>query len=105
MTVASAGHQHPAGGGAHGIAADADHAAAGHAGPAEARCPDGDCTGTQAVSVSCTPSVKAGTLAAPAPGTFTLGAAVVRTGPAGPVSSSDYRPGSPSPCELSISRT
>lgn len=103
--ASSTGHLHPAGEGAHGITADAGHAAAVHVSPAEAGCPDGDGSGIQVMTVGCTPSVKTGTLAAPAPGTSVLGSAVVRAGQAGPASPSDHRPDSPSPCELSISRT
>ncbi|MDQ0866557.1 hypothetical protein [Arthrobacter globiformis] len=107
LTVAeSAGHSHPAGGAAHGVAADAAHAPSGEQISAEAGCPDGNCSGTQAMTVSCTPSGKTDTLAVPVPGTAAAGAAFVRAGPAGQVSGrSAYRPDTPSPCELSISRT
>ena len=107
MTVAeSAGHSHPAGGAAHGVTAGAAHAAAGVEISAAPGCPDGDCSGTQAMTVSCTPSGKTDTLAVPVPGTAAVGAALVRAGPAGQVSGrSAYRPDTPSPCELSISRT
>ena len=61
------------------------------------------CGGMQAMT-SCTPSAKTASLAAPAPGTSVLG---IHTGTA---TARDavrwtYLPGSPSPCELSISRT
>jgi hypothetical protein len=73
---------------------------------ASSGCPAGDCSGTQAMTVSCIPSGKTGTLAAPVPGTAVLAAAPVRAGPAGPVSGrSAHRPDTPTPCELSISRT
>jgi hypothetical protein len=107
VTVAeSAGHSHPAGEAARGVTADAAHAAAGGEISAEAGCPDGHCSGTQAMTASCTPSGKTDTLAAPMPGTAVAGASLVRAGPAGRVSGqSAFRPDTPSPCELSISRT
>lgn len=107
MTVAeSAGHSHPAGEAAHGVTAGAAHAAAGEEISAQAGCPDGCCSGTQAMTVSCIPSGKSDTLAAPMPGTAAVGAALVRAGPAGQVNGrSTYWPDTPSPCELSISRT
>ncbi|WP_314194627.1 hypothetical protein [uncultured Arthrobacter sp.] len=107
MTVAeSAGHSHPAGGPAHGVTAGAAHGPAGEEISAGPGCPDGDCSGTQAMTVSCTPSGKTDTLAVPVPGTAAVGAALVRAGPAGQVSGrSAYTPDTPSPCDLSISRT
>jgi hypothetical protein len=108
MTVAeSAGHSHPAGGAAHGVTAGAAHAAAaGVEISAATGCLHGNCSGTEAMTVSCTPSGKTDTLAVPVPGTAAVGAALVRAGPAGQVSGrSAYRPDTPSPCELSISRT
>lgn len=106
-------HSHPsAGGAAHGgveAAAAAAHAAETVAAAELAAadgCPDGDCSGTQAMTVSCIPSGKTGTLAAPLPGTAVFAAAHVRAGPAGQVNGrSAHRPATPTPCELSISRT
>ncbi|MFP3461344.1 hypothetical protein R5O87_10880 [Arthrobacter globiformis] len=101
----SEGHSHTAGAAAHGMGPHA-HAVEGPEISAAAGCPDGDCSGTQAMTVACTPSVKTSNLTAPAPGTSALGTAVVRAGPAGPVSGGyAYLPGTPSPCQLSISRT
>jgi hypothetical protein len=58
------------------------------------------------MTVSCIPSGKTDTLAAPMPGTAVVGAAFVRAGPAGQVSGhSAHKPDTPSPGELSISRT
>jgi hypothetical protein len=106
----SAGHSHPAGAAAHGATAGAAHgaahAAAGQDISAEPGCPDGDCCGTQAMTVSCIPSGKTDTLTAPMPGMAVVGAAFVRAGPAGQVSGrSAHKPDTPSPGELSISRT
>lgn len=101
----SHGHAHAADETTHGMGPDAVHAATGHVVSAAAGCPDGDCSGTQSMSASCIPAGKSGTLAAPAPGTSIL-AAVVRAGPAGPARGGyAYLPGTPSPCQLSISRT
>ena len=74
--------------------------------PAAAGCPDGDCSGAQAMTVSCIPAGKTGSLAAPLPGTAVFAAALVRAGPVGQVSGrSAHKPATPTPCELSISRT
>lgn len=123
VTAASAGHthhSHPDGEAARGVSPAAAHAFAfagahmsagahtfaGAHMSAAAGCPDGDCCGTQTMTVSCTPSGKTGTLAAPAPGTAVFAAAAVRAGPADPVTGrSAHRPDTPSPCALSISRT
>ncbi|MBT2549659.1 hypothetical protein [Arthrobacter sp. ISL-65] len=65
----------------------------------------GSCTGVQAVTVSCTPSAKSGSLAAPLPGTTVFGAIPGAAAP-GPVAGGySYLPGSPSPGDLCISRT
>jgi hypothetical protein len=106
----SAGHSHPAGAAAHGVTAGAAHgaahAAAGEEISAGPGCPDGDCSGIRAMTVSCIPSGKTDTLAAPMPGTAVVGAAFVRARPAGQVRGhSAHRPDTPSPGELSISRT
>jgi hypothetical protein len=107
VTVAeSTGHSHPAGGAGHGVTGKAAHGPAGVEISAATGCLHGNCSGTQAMTVSCTPSGKTDTLAVPVPGTAAVGAALVRAGPAGQVSGrSAYRPDTPSPCELSISRT
>lgn len=65
----------------------------------------GNCTGMQAMAASCIPSAQTGSLAAPLPGTpgFTVN---VSAGMAGAATGHySYLPGSPSPGELSISRT
>ncbi|MFC9350423.1 DUF6153 family protein [Arthrobacter sp. NPDC057013] len=101
----SHGHPHPADEATHGMSPDAVPAATGHAVSAAAGCPDGDCIGTQSMTFSCIPAGKTGTLAVPAPGTSIL-AALVGAGPAGPARRGyAYLPGTPSPCQLSISRT
>jgi hypothetical protein len=65
----------------------------------------GDCTRMHAMTVACTPSAKTASMAAPPPGTLVLGISN-NTAPAGAVTGQwSYLPGSPSPCELSISRT
>ena len=98
-------HPHEAGESA-AVTAGAAGTAAGQEIPAAAGCPDGDCSGTQAMTVSCIPSGKTGSLAAPMPGTSVVAAALVRAGPAGQVSGRNaHNPDTPTPCELSISRT
>ena len=69
-------------------------------------CPcSGSCTGVHAMAGSCTLSVKTGSLSAPSPGITVVGAipraGLAGTGP-GPYG---HLPDSPSPGELSISRT
>jgi hypothetical protein len=65
----------------------------------------GGCTSMDAMTVACTPSAKTASMAAPPPGTLVLGISN-NTAPAGAVTGQrSYLPGSPSPCELSISRT
>lgn len=65
----------------------------------------GDCTSMHAMTVACTPSAKTASMAAPPPGTLVL-AISNNTAPAGAVTGQwSYVPGSPSPCDLSISRT
>lgn len=65
----------------------------------------GHCTSMQDMTMGCTPSVKTASLAAPPPGTLVLGISN-NTATAGAGSGHwSYLPGSPSPCELSISRT
>ncbi|MFF1881946.1 DUF6153 family protein [Pseudarthrobacter sp. NPDC058196] len=70
------------------------------------QCSDsGNCTTMHAMTAACTPSAKSGSLAAPLPGTWV----VARTSIAGALTDTgaawSYRPGSPSPGELCISRT
>jgi hypothetical protein len=65
----------------------------------------GGCTSMDAMTVACTPSAKTASMAAPPPGSLVLGISN-NTAPAGAVTGQwSYLPGSPSPCELSISRT
>jgi hypothetical protein len=64
----------------------------------------GSCTGMQAMTGSCTPSAKTGSLAAPLPGAGIIGRNI--TGTLIAISAQwSYRPGSASPGELCISRT
>lgn len=64
----------------------------------------GDCTSMQAMTTACTPSATTASMAAPPPGTNVLGNS--NNTAAGAVTGQwSYLPGSPSPCELSISRT
>lgn len=63
-----------------------------------------DCASMHAMTVACTPLAKTASLAAPPPGTLALG--INNTAAAGAFTGQwSYHPGSPSPCELSISRT
>jgi hypothetical protein len=65
----------------------------------------GDCHSMQTMTVTCTLSATGGSLAAPLPGTTMFGA-VPGADPASPLPRQySYLPGSPSPGELSISRT
>jgi hypothetical protein len=65
----------------------------------------GSCSSMQAMSASCTPSVKTGSLAAPLPGTG-ISFRNPNTGALATISARwSYLPGSPSPGDLCISRT
>ncbi|MBT2521160.1 hypothetical protein [Arthrobacter sp. ISL-28] len=64
-----------------------------------------NCTSMHTMTVSCTPSAKTGSLSAPLPGTAVLGIISNARAPGAVSHSYSYRPGSPSPGELSISRT
>lgn len=65
----------------------------------------GSCTNMQDMTGSCTPSAKTGSLAAPLPGTGVIGRKF-NTGTLTTISAQwSYRPGSPSPGDLCISRT
>ena len=92
---------------------DSGHAAAKHAGtspshetPAPPSCGcGGDCGGQSSAHVSCTPAPSGASLSAPAPGT-TLMAVQPRTEPlAAPATAHSHQPATPTPIELSISRT
>ncbi|KQR75342.1 hypothetical protein ASF98_05805 [Arthrobacter sp. Leaf337] len=80
--------------------------ATGEAGTRTVQCTDsGTCTSMQAMTGSCTPSAKTGSLAAPLPGTGIIGRNT-NTGTLATISARwAYLPGSPSPGELCISRT
>ncbi|WP_395398703.1 hypothetical protein ACHMXB_12580 [Arthrobacter sp. UC242_113] len=65
----------------------------------------GSCTDMQTMTVSCTPSAKSGSLAAPPPGTTVFGAIPVMAAQGTVVSTYSYLPRSPSPSDLCISRT
>jgi hypothetical protein len=75
------------------------------AGDGVGQCADsGDCPSMHATTVACTLSAKTASMTAPPPGTFVL--EISNTLSAGAVTGQwSYLPGSPSPCELSISRT
>jgi hypothetical protein len=74
-------------------------------GPAASCTCSAECAGVQAMSAACTPSAKTGTLAAPEPGQGTMTSDSRYGLPGGASTSYAYLPGSPSPGELSISRT
>lgn len=67
-------------------------------------CP-GNCHSIQATTACCTLSAKAGSLTAPLPGTTMFGAVPAADPPRSIPPRYSYLPGSPSPGELSISRT
>lgn len=103
-SAAAAGHTgHQA---ASGPAADrAEAYGKGVVAPADSCSCSGDCTGMQAMTASCVPSAKSASMAAPLPGTAGFAVNVnAGVGDATAVRWS-YLPGSPSPGELSISRT
>jgi hypothetical protein len=65
----------------------------------------GTCTGMQSMNGSCTPSAKTGSLAAPLPGAGIISRNMA-TGTLIAISAQwSFRPGSPSPGDLCISRT
>ncbi|WP_144662979.1 hypothetical protein [Paenarthrobacter nicotinovorans] len=85
-----------------------DHASAGQgmAGVAVEQCSEsGDCTSMQAMTVACTPSAKTASMAAPPPGTLELQISNNAAAAGAVTGQCSYLSGSPSPCELSISRT
>jgi hypothetical protein len=75
------------------------------AGPAASCTCSAECTSVQAMSAACIPSAKTGTLTAPEPGQGTLTSENRGGLPDRMTASYAYLPGSPSPGELSISRT
>jgi hypothetical protein len=88
------------------VSAPARAAAQGDAGTRTAQCTEpGSCTGLQSMTGSCTPSAKAGSLAAPLPGTGIIGRNIATGTPTASSAQWSYRPGSPSPGDLCISRT
>ena len=89
-------------------ASPAHHSSEGHTAPSivEEQCSCSDsCASMHAMTVSCTPSGKTGSLSVPLPGTAVFGVIANATAPGAVPGSYSYRPGSPSPGELSISRT
>jgi hypothetical protein len=110
-----------AAGGAHYAASTADHASDHASGLHSARDttgPDhetaagtghcagsGDCSSMQAMSASCTPSLQTSSLAAPLPGTGISFRTPVTAALSAVSAQWSYRPGSPSPGDLCISRT
>lgn len=96
-----AGHQAPGAPTAHQASALQDKDVA----SAQSCSCSGDCTSMQAMTVSCIPSAKTWSLAAPLPGITGFGVND-RAGMSSTVTARNaYLPGSPSPGELSISRT
>lgn len=73
---------------------------------ATAQCTESDdCTSMQSMSGSCIPSAKTGSLDAPLPGTVIIAWNTNSGHPSAMGTRWSYLPGSPSPGELSISRT
>lgn len=73
-------------------------------GVASEPCTD-SCTCIQTMTAGCIPSAKTGSLTAPMPGTVLLATNPAATAPLAIPTAYSYLPGSPSPGELSISRT
>ncbi|MFB9651907.1 hypothetical protein ACIQH9_21140 [Pseudarthrobacter oxydans] len=70
------------------------------------QCSDsGNCTSMHAMTAACTPSAKSGSLAAPLPGTWVIARSSITGALTDTGAAWSYRPGSPSPGELCISRT
>ncbi|HEY9355518.1 MAG TPA: hypothetical protein VIQ52_04345 [Arthrobacter sp.] len=65
----------------------------------------GNCTSMQAMTASCTPSAKSGSLAAPLPGAWVIARSSNTRALTDTSAGWSYLPGSPSPGELCISRT
>lgn len=108
-----AGHIHSAAADGHGElgvtdASPAHHSSDGHNAPGivveQCSCSD-SCASMHTMTVSCTPSGKSGSLSVPLPGTAVFGVIPNATAPGAVSGSYSYLPGSPSPGELSISRT
>ena len=101
----TAAHDHH-GGGAGTTDAQAAGPAAGPAagGPAQCAC-SGNCSTEHAMGASCVPSTATSVLAAPLPDTSTTVPSSFRPVATGTSTLWSYLPGSPSPGELSISRT
>ncbi|WP_431230712.1 hypothetical protein [Paenarthrobacter nicotinovorans] len=70
----------------------------------ECSCSD-SCAGMQTMTMSCTPSAKTGSLSVPLPGTAVFGIVSDARAPGAVPGSYSFLPGSPSPGQLSISRT
>jgi hypothetical protein len=94
----------------HGVAnaSPAHLSSGGHNAPSafveQCSCSDG-CAGMPTMTVSCTPLGKTGSLSVPLPGTAVFGAISNARAPGEVTGFYSYFPGSPSPGELSISRT
>lgn len=94
----------------HGVAdaSPAHLSSGGHAAPSgfveQCSCSD-SCAGMPTMTVSCTPLGKTGSLSVPLPGTAVFGVISNARAPGAVPGSYSYLPGSPSPGELSISRT
>lgn len=92
----------------HHLAASTAGMAGGQAGSAmdAVQCSDsGNCTSMHAMTAACTPSAKSGSLAAPLPGTCVIARSSITEALTDTGAAWSYRPGSPSPGELCISRT
>lgn len=85
----------------------AHHSSGGHTAPSVVveQCSCSASCAMHTMTLSCTPSGKTGSLSVPLPGTAVFGVISSATAPEAVPGSYSYRPGSPSPGELSISRT
>lgn len=104
-TEPAAGHGHPAYGVADTSSPDRTGGQiAASSSAEECSCSD-SCAGMHTMTVSCTPSAKTGSLSVPQPGTAVFGIISNTRAPGAVSHSCSYLPDSPSPGELSISRT
>ncbi|GAA1258854.1 DUF6153 family protein [Arthrobacter pascens] len=110
---AGAGHTHSAAADGHAEQGATDpspahHSSDGHTAPSivvdQCSCSD-SCASMHTMTVSCTPSGTTGSLSVPLPGPAVFGVISNARAPGAVPGSYSYRPGSPSPGELSVSRT
>ncbi|MBT2551479.1 hypothetical protein [Arthrobacter sp. ISL-5] len=105
-TGAAAGHVHAAQGAAATSPTHVDSGKQVAASSSVEPCSCSDsCASTHTMTVSCTPSGKTGSLSVPLPGTAVFDVVSNARAPGALPASYSYLPGSPSPGELSISRT